>query len=77
MIPVNDDKNRYMPYTSGSGTSGQTASLGNAKVAVAAPTDANLNNATVTFYLDENANKLMVRVKYSTGTLKSGEIALT
>ena len=29
------------------------------------------------FYLDEGANKLMVRVKYAGGTQKTGEIALT
>lgn len=75
MIPVND-KDRYMPYAAGTG-SGQTASLGNAKVATAAPTDANLNNQTVTVYLNEAGNKLMFRIKYSDGTLKSGEIALT
>ena len=74
MIPVND-KDRYMPYAAG--TSGQTSSLGNAKVATAAPTDANLNTGTVTFYLDEGGDKLMVRVKYSDGTLKTGEVALT
>ena len=29
------------------------------------------------FFLDEDGNKLKVRLKYSDGTLKNGELALT
>jgi hypothetical protein len=42
-----------------------------------APADAFLQNASVTAWLDEAANKLMFKVKYADGTtIKSGEIAL-
>ncbi len=43
----------------------------------AAPTDAEIDNNEIVLYLDEVANKLMVRLKYSDGTAKDGEIALT
>ena len=42
-----------------------------------APTDANLDNSQMTFYLDEASNALKVRVRYSDGTLKTGTVALT
>jgi hypothetical protein len=41
-----------------------------------APTDANLNNSNISFWLDETNNKLKVRVKYSDGTLKTATIDL-
>lgn len=41
------------------------------------PADALLSNKDVTFWLDETNNKLMFKLKYSSGTVKSGEIALT
>ena len=31
----------------------------------------------IVLYLDEGANKLMVRLKYADGTAKDGELALT
>jgi hypothetical protein len=47
---------------------------------VGAPTaalnDANLHTGSYSFHLDEGSNKLMVRVKYSNGTVKSGSILL-
>lgn len=42
-----------------------------------APTDGNLINGQVSFYLDEVGNNLKIRVKYSNGTLKTATIALT
>jgi hypothetical protein len=42
----------------------------------AAPTDADLQNSEVTQYVDQAANTLNFRVKYSDGTLKSGTVAL-
>lgn len=41
-----------------------------------APTDADIANSQIEFYLDEGANKLKIRVRYSTGALKTGEVAL-
>ena len=41
----------------------------------AAPQDSFLANGEVTLYLDQSTNKLMVRAKYSDGTLKTGEVA--
>ena len=40
-------------------------------------TDARLPAGSISFYLNEGANKLMVRVRYSNGSLKDGEISLT
>jgi len=42
-----------------------------------APTDAEIDNNEIVLYLNEGANKLMVRLKYSDGTAKDGELALT
>ncbi len=42
-----------------------------------APTDDEIRNNEIVLYIDEVANKLMVRLKYSNGTLKDGEVALT
>ena len=41
------------------------------------PVDADLDNASISFYLDPANNRLRVRVKYGNGTLKTGNIALT
>ena len=41
------------------------------------PVAADLNNGSISFYLDQAANNLKVRVKYSTGVLKTATIALT
>ena len=42
-----------------------------------APTDTHLAINSINIYLDEANNKLKFRVKYSGGTLKTGEISLT
>jgi len=55
-------------------TSGAAVALG---APSSAPTDANLNNSNISFWLDETGNNLKVRVKYSSGTLKTATIALT
>jgi hypothetical protein len=48
---------------------------------IGAPTavvpDANLHSGSVSFFLDEGNNKLKFRIRYSTGTMKTGEINLT
>jgi hypothetical protein len=41
-----------------------------------APTDVDLDQEMISFYLDEATNTLKVRVRYSNGTLKTGSIAL-
>ena len=41
------------------------------------PPAANLDNSQISFWLDERGNNLMVTVKYSDGTMKTGTIALT
>lgn len=43
-----------------------------------APTDADIDNGTITWYLDQTANELIARVRYSDATLKtSAALALT
>jgi hypothetical protein len=42
-----------------------------------APTDADISNNFCTAYLDEAGNKLKFRVRYSDGSYKTGEVALT
>jgi hypothetical protein len=46
------------------------------KAPASAPTDADIPNSYVSFWLDEGANLLTVRVRYSGGTLKTGTVAL-
>jgi len=41
-----------------------------------APTDGDLDNGSIVFYLNEAGNLLTIRAKYSDGTLKSGTVAL-
>lgn len=41
----------------------------------AVPADADLDNSTASFYLDETANELKVKVKYAAGTVKTGTVA--
>lgn len=41
------------------------------------PQSSALSAGQITFYLDESNNKLRVKVKYSGGTVKAGEIALS
>lgn len=40
------------------------------------PSDSLIANKDVTFWIDESNNKLMFKLKYNNGTVKSGEIAL-
>jgi len=42
-----------------------------------APADGDLSNSAFSFYLDESADKIKVKVKYSTSALKLGEIPLS
>lgn len=41
-----------------------------------APSDADLDNGSVSFFLNEATNKLKVRVRYSNGTLRTATIGL-
>ena len=41
------------------------------------PVAGDLDNGSISFYLDQASNRLKVRVKYSTGVLKTATIALT
>ncbi len=41
-----------------------------------APTDTDLKNGSISFYLDETAHDLVFRVKYSDGTLKTSRMLL-
>jgi len=47
------------------------------KTSASAPLDAYLDASNLVFYLDEVTGKLKLKLKYSDGTIKSGEIALT
>lgn len=40
------------------------------------PSDSDMKNGQLSFYLDESNNKLMVKIKYSAGTIKTGELTL-
>ncbi len=41
-----------------------------------APTDADLKDGSVSFWIDETGHLLTFRVKYSTGALRTGTVAL-
>ncbi|MFA5805410.1 MAG: hypothetical protein WC879_12280 [Melioribacteraceae bacterium] len=58
----------------------QLFSIGNSLIQIsknAVPADSVLGNENLTFYIDETLNKLKVKLKYSNGTIKSGEVILT
>lgn len=38
--------------------------------------DGDMDDGEICFWLDQGANKLMVKVAYEDGTIKSGELAL-
>jgi hypothetical protein len=38
--------------------------------------DASMDNNTINFWIDQTANALKVKVKYSTGTVKNGTVAV-
>ena len=40
------------------------------------PNNSNLFNGSTTFYLDETSHKLMIKIKYSDGLMKSGSVDL-
>ncbi len=41
------------------------------------PEDGDMDDGEICFWLDEASDKLMVKVAYEDGTIKSGELALT
>jgi len=43
---------------------------------VGAPASSDMNSGSISFYLDQVANRLRVKVKYSNGSIKRGSIAL-
>lgn len=47
------------------------------KLGTSIPNDSYLSNGEIAFYLDETNNKLKFKLKYSAGTVKTGEISLT
>ena len=69
---MSDLSNQWGPYEPKIDNSAQTVD-----VQSFVPPDASLDNSNIVFYLDESGNKLMVRVKYSDGTLKTATISLS
>ena len=65
--------NGYALYGSGALKATGRAYLGAPN---SAPDSANLSNGSISFYLDQTNNRLKVRVKYSTGTIKTATITL-
>ena len=55
------------------GTAAERTIMGAPNSAIA---DADLANGQISFYLDQAGNTLTVKVKYSTGTVKTGTVAL-
>lgn len=58
---------------------GRLKTTGRAFLAVPSdpPSNVDIDNSGMTFYLEEGTNTLHVRVKYADGTVKNGSIALT
>lgn len=65
----------------GSNLSKKTMTVSETGVIMRAPTsptsDSNMDNSTVSISVDEAQNKLVLKVKYSDGTIKTGNVDLT
>ena len=75
-----DHINNHDVLINGSLTVGAQTMLKGATVIAtpeAIPESSDLENQSISFYLDEPNNQLKVRVKYSDGLLKTGTIALS